>query len=334
MSVAALEKALKVAKKAYKADKEDKALKKAVKAAKKALEAAKAAEAKDSSSDESVAAPVVDVAALKAALKAAKKAYKADKDNKDLKKAVKAAKKALEEAEAAPAAAAVTGQKRKAEEVETKVEAPATDFVIREKKQKMDTSNLEGTPNPKCFCGNLSFDIDDDTIKEFFKDSGEPTDIYWLTDRDSGKFKGCGFVTFKDTDAAILACQKNGQEVMGRPIKVNFAKPRPGGDKARTPKKPFGKQEMSEKPEGCVTVFCGNLSFDIDDDKMTEFASGCGEISRIRWLTDRDSGDFKGCGFIDFTTTEAVDAFVKLNGNDLMGRNIRIDYAKARPPRN
>lgn len=121
---------------------------------------------------------------------------------------------------------------------------------------------------------------------------------------------------------------------MGREIRLDFAKPRPGGDKPRGNK--GGRREskpLSEKPDGCLTVFCGNLSFDIDDSKMQEFATeaGCGEIAHIRWLTDRDSGDFKGCGFVEFGATE--DKFVKKNGSDLMGRTIRLDYAKPRAPR-
>lgn len=59
----------------------------------------------------------------------------------------------------------------------------------------------------------------------------------------------------------------------------------------------------------------------------------CGEVKKIRWLTDRESGQFKGCGFVDFYETESVKQAAKKNGQDLLGRAIRIDFAKARPPR-
>ena len=42
----------------------------------------------------------------------------------------------------------------------------------------------------RCFLGNLSYDIDDDSLKEAFKHCGEITDIHWLTDKSSGKFFG------------------------------------------------------------------------------------------------------------------------------------------------
>lgn len=68
---------------------------------------------------------------------------------------------------------------------------------------------------------------------------------------------------------------------MGRPLKIDMAKPKTpradGGFKKREPK------PMSEKPDGCNTVFMGNLSYDIDDAAVTSFFEGCGEIANIRW---------------------------------------------------
>lgn len=57
----------------------------------------------------------------------------------------------------------------------------------------------------------------------------------------------------------------------------------------------------------------------------------CGEIAAIRWV-EKD-GQFKGCGFLEFTTTEATDEAVKLNGSDLLGRRVRVDFATSRKPR-
>jgi len=361
MDITTLTKQAKAAKKAFKKDKENKDLKKAYKVAKKKLadaEAAKAAaeaaakaaaekkeessdseEESDSDSEEEEEKTGPTLEELKAAMKEAKKAFKADKTNKDLKKAFKAAKKAYAEKEAGGSAAAATpSKKRKRDAEEDEEAAPAKKAKEEETEDAgmkiVDNSKASSNPmaNEKLFIGNLSFDIDDDGIKAFFKDCGELTDVFWLKDRDTDRFKGCGFVTFETVDAACKAVEKNGQELMGREIRIDFAKPRPGGNK---PKKSREVRPLSEKPDGCLTVFCGNLSFDIDDTKMQEFATeaGCGEIAHIRWLTDRDSGDFKGCGFIEFGDTADVDKFVLKNGADCMGRNIRCDYAKPRAPR-
>lgn len=56
-----------------------------------------------------------------------------------------------------------------------------------------------------------------------------------------------------------------------------------------------GRKAMGEKPDGCVRLFIGNLSYEIDDDVITKFfAAVDAELKAVRWLHHRDSGDFKG----------------------------------------
>jgi len=124
--------------------------------------------------------------------------------------------------------------------------------------------------------------------------------------------------------------------VLGRPIGISFAAPKAndrggaGGAKGGKPKHSMSSKPMSEKPRGCMGFFVGNLPYDVDDDSMREFASDCGEVSAIRWVTNKETGEFKGCGFIDFVDSEAVDKFALKNGKEFNGRQIRIDYAKPR----
>jgi len=364
------------AKAAYKADKTNKALKKAYKAAQVAADTWKAEQAaseaksakksaKKAKKDKKrkaeepavaevevptkkakkakkakkeapkVEAPKVDAASLKAATKTAKAAHKASPSDAALKAAYKAARKA--EKEFKPEAETTT---------ETPVETPAADDeddlsslkkTTSESSAPAATGDMPALANEKLFLGNLSWNIDDDTIKDFFKDCGTPNDIFWLEDKETGKFKGCGFITFDTKEEAVKAQAKSGEYVMDRDIKIEFAKPRPGGERGGF-KKGAGNDRgasrpLSERPENCTTVFAGNLSWDVDDDSMREFAKDAGEVKSIRWVTDRDTGDFKGCGFIEFYDSESVDKFVKKNGEDMLGRNLRLDYAAPKPPR-
>lgn len=277
-------------------------------------------------------APKVDAASLKADTKAAKAAHKANPSDAALKAAYKAAKKA---------------EKEFKPEAETPVETPAADDDDDLSSLKKGTSEESSTPaasgdmpanaNEKLFVGNLSWNIDDESIKEFFKDCGTPTDIFWLEDKETGKFKGCGFITFETKEQAVKAQAKSGEYIMDRDIKIEFANPRPGGERGGF-KKGAGNDRgstrpLSERPDNCTTVFAGNLSWDVDDDSMREFAKDAGEVKSIRWVTDRDTGDFKGCGFIEFWDSAAVDEFVKKNGEDMLGRKLRLDYAAPKPPR-
>lgn len=351
-----LKKAYKSAKKAAESWKEEQA--KA--AAEKEKADKKSAKKAKKESKKRKAEPEVDLESLKAAAKAAKAAHKANSKDAALKAAYKAAKKAVKEAPAAkvakeeapaakvaksPAAKAIKTSAAEPEPVaeESWEEETKTEDDSWKKKEEWPAKKAWGSdkpaaaanpPNPKLFLGNLSWDIDDDGIKEFFKDCGTLTDIHWLTDKESGKFKGCGFVTFEDVEGATKAQAKTGEIVAGRDIKIEFASARPGAA-AGAPKKSGGggggaQKAMSARPDNCTTVFAGNLSWDVDDDIIREFAKEAGEVKAIRWLTDKDSGEFRGCGFIEFWDAESVDKFVLKNGQDLQGRAIRLDYSAPR----
>jgi len=77
-------------------------------------------------------------------------------------------------------------------------------------------------------------------------------------------------------------------------------------------------------------VFVGNLSFQIDEDTLREAFGECGEITQVRFAEDRETGQFKGFGHIEFASTESTDLAVKMTGTDIMGRSVRVDFANPR----
>lgn len=334
------------AKKAYQANKADKSLKKAYKALKKQLEAQPAETAatpskkRKAEAEPEVEAPVkkvktVTLEDLTAQAKAAKKAYKANKSDKSLKAAYKALQKQVEEF-VAPAAEEETTEK-----VEEEAAAPAEDSFLNGFKKNDDapakpamgnTDHEGNAPNEKVFAGNLPWSVDEDAMKEFFKDCGTIVECKWVEDRETGRFKGCGFLTFSSLEESAKAIALNDSDCGGRPIRLNYAKNKANFGANKNNGSARASKPLSERPDNCTTVFCGNLSFDIDDDAMRKFCeeAGCAEVAGIRWLTDRETGDFKGCGFVEFYESDSVDKFVLKNGENLMGRPIRVDYSKPR----
>merc|ERR1712087_393130 len=198
-SIKELRTAMKEARAAWKASDNDKELKAKFKKAKAALMEAK--DKKENTEEPEVEEPKVeepkvDIAALKAAIKEARTAYKADKTNKKAKKKLKEAKAALAAAESAAAESNADDEKEsEATPMETTKEKVEVDFLAGFKAKK-PVRTSEKPPSKVCWVGNLSFDVDDDAIKEFLKDCGTIENIHWLTHRDTGKFKGCGFLTF------------------------------------------------------------------------------------------------------------------------------------------
>ncbi|KAK3206711.1 hypothetical protein Dsin_020757 [Dipteronia sinensis] len=76
----------------------------------------------------------------------------------------------------------------------------------------------------KLFVGGLSYTTDDHSLKEAFPSFGEVVEARIVSDRDTGRSRGFGFVNFSSEDSAQTAMSAmDGQELNGRSIRVNFA---------------------------------------------------------------------------------------------------------------
>jgi RNA recognition motif-containing protein len=77
------------------------------------------------------------------------------------------------------------------------------------------------------YVSNLSFNVQDEDLREFFAEYGEVTSAKVITDKFTNKSRGFGFVEMSDDTAAQKAIQElDGAQVEGRNITVTVAKPR------------------------------------------------------------------------------------------------------------
>lgn len=82
----------------------------------------------------------------------------------------------------------------------------------------------------KIYVGNMSFDTTEDSLSALFSAHGEVEEAAIVTDRDTGRPRGFGFVTMPNNDEANAAVEAiNGTEVDGRTLNVNEARPRASG---------------------------------------------------------------------------------------------------------
>lgn len=76
----------------------------------------------------------------------------------------------------------------------------------------------------KLFVGSLSWGTSDEGLRDAFAVHGEISEAVVITDRDTGRSRGFGFVTFEDDDSADKAIAAlNGTELDGRTIRVDVA---------------------------------------------------------------------------------------------------------------
>ncbi|MBC8515145.1 RNA-binding protein [bacterium] len=79
----------------------------------------------------------------------------------------------------------------------------------------------------RLFVGNLAWSIDSDGLREVFSAHGEVKDAVVITERDTGRSKGFGFVEFVDRASGLRAIEQlEGTQVNGRDMRVNEARPR------------------------------------------------------------------------------------------------------------
>ena len=81
--------------------------------------------------------------------------------------------------------------------------------------------------NNKLFIGSLPWSVDDAQLQEIFSAHGAVTSARVITDRDTGRSRGLGFVEFADEASAQAAMEAtDGTMIDGRAIAVSFARPK------------------------------------------------------------------------------------------------------------
>ena len=185
-----------------------------------------------------------------------------------------------------------------------------------------DTEEGGENSNTSIYVRGLPWRASEDEIRDFFSACGTITSLEQPLMED-GRSSGTAVVNFDTTTAAEAAIALNGQELSGRWLSIQYNTPK----STKAMPQNATRFEPSAKDPGCVTVFVGNLSWNVDEDAIRAAFGECGEISSVRFATDKETGDFKGFGHVEFTETEATDKAVEMAGTDICGRPVRVDYA-------
>jgi nucleolin len=182
------------------------------------------------------------------------------------------------EEESVPAAAPAASKKRK--------DAPSSAADTPVKRAKP-----ESTGSTSVFVGNLSWNIDQEWLGKIFEEIGGVESARIITDRDSGRPKGFGYVDFETPEQAQAALELKGTEVDGRPINVDIAQQKTQSD---TPNSGRAQKYGDKISEPSATLFVGNLSFNSNEDALYSTFGEIGEIVSVRVPTDRETGEVKG----------------------------------------
>lgn len=79
--------------------------------------------------------------------------------------------------------------------------------------------------NKKIYVGNLSYGSTEPQVRELFEQHGKVESVAWITDRDTGRFRGFAFIEMEESAANAAIKSLNNQLLDGRELRVNEARP-------------------------------------------------------------------------------------------------------------
>uniref|UniRef100_A0A6N2NCM3 Protein gar2 n=1 Tax=Salix viminalis TaxID=40686 RepID=A0A6N2NCM3_SALVM len=169
----------------------------------------------------------------------------------------------------------------------------------------------------KVYVGGIPYYSTEDDIRSYFEGCGTITELDCMTFPDSGKFRGIAIISFKTEAAAKRALALDGSDMGGFYLKIQ----------------PYKTTKVNKKPdfapgivEGYNRIYVGNLSWDITEDDLKKFFSDC-KISSIRFGMDKETGEFRGYGHVDFSDNDSLMKALKLDQRLVCGRPIKISCA-------
>jgi RNA recognition motif-containing protein len=184
----------------------------------------------------------------------------------------------------------------------------------------------------KLYVGNLSFNTNKDILFDTFGKFGTVVDAFVAMDRDAGRSKGFGFVTFEDPQAASAAKDgTNGQEIDGRTIRVDFAGEKPSGDRT-APRGGaggsggYGGASGGQQRRGnpACTLVISNLPYNVSWQTLKDHFRSAGNVRRADVNTGSD-GRSSGSGVVEFSSPdEAQHAIRTLHDSSLNDRRISV----------
>ncbi|OIV97139.1 hypothetical protein TanjilG_00168 [Lupinus angustifolius] len=172
----------------------------------------------------------------------------------------------------------------------------------------------------KLFVRGLSGDTTTDNLRAVFSAYGELDEAIVIMDKNTGKSKGYGFVTFKHVDGAIIALKEPSKKIDGRITVTQLAAA--SGTAAAT--------DVSARK-----VFVGNVPFDISSERLLEHFLSFGEIEEGPLGFDKASGKTRGFAFFVYKTEEGARASLAEPAKTIDGHQVicklAVDNKKAKP---
>jgi cold-inducible RNA-binding protein len=88
------------------------------------------------------------------------------------------------------------------------------------------------------------------------------------------------------------------------------------------------RKDFRQFEDGSMKLYVGNLPYNISDDQLQAMFAKFGTPDSARVITDRDTGQSKGFGFVEYSNQDQAKEALSLNGTEFGGRSLRVNEAR------
>ncbi|RLM87700.1 heterogeneous nuclear ribonucleoprotein 1-like [Panicum miliaceum] len=183
----------------------------------------------------------------------------------------------------------------------------------------------------KLFIRGISWDMDEDRLREYFGRFGEVTEAVSMRDRTTGRGRGFGFVVFADASVGERVTMDK-HMIDGRMVEAKKAIPR---DDHSIVSKRNASSTGSSGPNHTRKIFVGGLPSDVTEADFRRCFEQFGAITDVVVIYDRSTQRPRGFGFITYDSEDAVDKALHKSLHELNGKMVEVKRAipKEQSPR-
>ncbi|KAI7737845.1 hypothetical protein M8C21_006854 [Ambrosia artemisiifolia] len=177
--------------------------------------------------------------------------------------------------------------------------------------------------NGKLFIGGISWDTNEESLKEYFQSFGEVIEAMIMKDRITGRARGFGFVVFADPAVAERVVKEK-HMIDGRTVEAKKAVPR---DDQQTLSRNSGSVQGSPGPIRTKKIFVGGLASSVTENDFKNYFDQFGTITDVVVMYDHNTQRPRGFGFITYESEESVDKALLQTFHELNGKMVEVKRA-------
>ncbi|KAL5984668.1 hypothetical protein ACLOJK_041289 [Asimina triloba] len=175
----------------------------------------------------------------------------------------------------------------------------------------------------KLFIGGISWDTNEERLKEYFKMYGEVVEAVIMKDRTTGRARGFGFVVFADPAVAERVVMEK-HTIDGRTVEAKKAVPR---DDQHILNRNNSSIHGSPGPARTKKIFVGGLASTVTESDFKKYFDQFGTITDVVVMYDHNTQRPRGFGFITYDSEDAVEKVLMKTFHELNGKMVEVKRA-------